>query len=198
MANTDRVTLDDLRRSLEDARDPVLNYQLRYLDTDPPAGAFGWQLLLVDREFRRAAREVRDNGPRDDLEARRRRRPLPMAQGLVVQEGHRSDFTFLLEVPDAVLDIVLSQPVDFFFRLVELRAAYEYARRFFLRRRNAAGELAELELQLPAPLEQPIKPVLSRAASAASGVYEVSQKLTLPDGTQWEMVERVERPLDFS
>jgi hypothetical protein len=92
----------------------------------------------------------------------------------------------------------LSQPVDFFFRLVELRAAYEYVRRFFLRRRNAAGELAELELQLPAPLEQPIKPVLSRAASAASGVYEVSQKLTLPDGTQWEMVERVERPLDFS
>jgi hypothetical protein len=184
----------DLARQLGDFPEAKAEFELRYTERDPPSSAFAYDLLHLDREVRRAAREVRDGVIRGPIEERRRRRPLGIDQGLVVVGSHRSDFSFLLEVPPGLYHFILSDPVEFAVRVFELSALFAGAKHAFLRRRGVSDEdvqeesLADTQAGHAVPDTETVPD-----KGASGGTVERIQRVRLPNGFLYEVVERVER-----
>ena len=197
----------EFARGLTRSGEPIVEFELRYLERDPQASYFAYDMLTFDRAFRRAAREARDGMPRGPVAPRRRRHPLGIASGLVVGESHHSDFSFVLQVPSDVYRFVLSDPVEFALRVFELGGAAGLLGRVFLRlSRAGADQVTEVPIEDPdAPdtgdlgvpeepdavaddplpdeeAEQPIR-------RARLG-HERIQRIILPDGTRFETIDR--------
>lgn len=182
----------DLERRLKDFPRPRAEFEVRYVERDPPTSAFAYDLLHLDREVRRAAREIREGVSRGPIHERRRRRPLRIEQGLVVDESHRSEFSFLLEIPPHLYELILSDPVDFVIRVAELSGVFEGARRLILRRRSPGKEDVQEELDLPASQSlEAAERVPDKGVTG--GTIERIERITFPDGTVYELIERVER-----
>jgi hypothetical protein len=181
-----------LNRRLGGKEHVEVEFELRYLEHDPPASAFAYDMLYFDREVRRTAREILEGAPREGLEQRYRRRPLPIKEGLVVGESHRSDFSFLLQVPPEIYQLILSEPTEFAVRLIELSAAYSIARQIFVRVRGGDSEQKQQVLEDTAA-EETSKAERGPDKGAAGGTTERIQRLRFPDGLEYEYVERVLR-----
>jgi hypothetical protein len=184
---------EDLARHLKDRADAKIEFELRYVERDPPSSAFAYDLLHLDREVRRAAREIRDGVSRGPIAERRRRRPLPIDRGLVVVESHRSDFSFLLAVPPELYHLILSEPVDFAIRVFELGGMFVGAKHFLLRRRGSEQADAEQE-PFVAPHADDV-PTAERFPDkgASGGTLERIQRVRFPGGPDYEIIERIER-----
>ena len=85
-----------------------IEYELAYRGIVPPAGDFARDLLYVDREIRRTARLAVTGRLDAPFYVRRRARPLPVASGLRVREGHQGSFSFFLDLPPGIYHVVLS------------------------------------------------------------------------------------------
>jgi hypothetical protein len=111
---------------------------------------------------------------------------------LVVDESHRSEFSFLLEIPPHLYELILSDPVDFVIRVAELSGVFEGARRLILRRRSPGKEDVQEELDLPASQSlEAAERVPDKGVTG--GTIERIERITFQDGTVYELIERVER-----
>jgi hypothetical protein len=187
--------INELVRASSSGEGLEVEFELRYLARDPPASAFAYDLLYFDREVRRVAREVRDAVPKRPLETRLRSRPLPINHGLVVGDSHRSEFSFLLNVPQEIYDLILSEPAEFVERLLELTAVYSKVREIILRRRTTGDANEEVREEVVAdPAAEEISEVGRIPDKGSSGgALERIQRVRLPGGVEYEIVERVSR-----
>lgn len=178
----------DLRRAAADPETRI-EFELRYLEGEPPGSGFAYDLLYLDREVRRAARELRRDISREESLARRRRtRPLAVSAGLLVRESHRSDFSFLLDVPPELYELLLSDAAEFMFRVYELSLAYGGVRQLIARRRKPDAEVGEEEM-LAESRNSPR--IATDREGGPTRTHERIERIFLPDGTVYELVERV-------